>query len=119
MVATAGDFDNAVLFKCCDSLGLLNTFEIAMTQLAPMLLNRGTTPGVQISVLVNRCKVMLTGLNLHGHQAVQGRNKLGLMVMSARHLENLLVLQQAERCVVVAGDLPHPVARQGVLQLEL
>ena len=70
MVATAGDFDNAVLLECCDSLGLLNTFEIAMTQLAPMLLNRGTTPGVQISVLVNRCKVMLTGLNLHGHQAV-------------------------------------------------
>ena len=63
-----------------------------MAQLAPMLLYRGTTPSVQISVLVNRCEVMLTGFNLHGHQAVQGRNKLRFMVMSARHLENLLIL---------------------------
>ena len=39
--------------------------------------------------------------------------------MSARHLENLLVFQQAERCVVVTSYLPHPVARQGILKLEL
>ena len=84
-----------------------------------MLLDGSASPSIQITILVNRCEVMLTGFNLHGHQAVQGRNKLGFMVMSARHLENLLVLQQAERCVVVAGNLPHSMARQGVLQLEL
>lgn len=39
--------------------------------------------------------------------------------MGASHLEHLLVLEQAQRCVVVARDLPHSVARERVLKLEL
>ena len=62
---------------------------------------------------------MLTSLNLHSHEAVQSRDDFRLVVMSARHLQDLLVLEQAQRGIVIAGDLPDSMTRKRVLQLKL
>ena len=92
MVSTASDLDNTVLLQRSDPLGLLYTLEVSMAKLSSMLLHRGTAPSVQISILVNRCKMMLPSLYLHGHQAIQCWNKLWLVVVSSCHLEHRLTL---------------------------
>ena len=100
------------------SLGLVLTLEVAMAELASVLLYRGAAPSIQITVLINRGKVVLTCIYLNRLYACKGWNQLGLVVMSPCHLHDSLVLEQAKRGVIVARHHAHTIVAERILKLE-
>ena len=84
-----------------------------------MLLNRGATPSVKISIRVDRSEMVLSSFDLHGLKPAKSWDKLGLVVVRPSHLQDLLVLKQTQCRVVVAGHLSDPMTRKRVLELEL
>ena len=118
VVASASNFNDTVFLKLSDSLWLLNSFEITMTELPSVLLNRCAAPGVQVAVLINCCEMMFSAINLNGLDACQSGNQLRLVVMGTCHLKDCLIFKQANGLKVVARNHPDTMHTQGVLNLE-
>lgn len=65
MVATACYSRDPVHLEGSNSLWLIDTLEVTMTQLSSVLLNRGAAPRIEISILIDCSEVMLTCIYLN------------------------------------------------------
>ena len=91
MVTTAGNFSYPVHFKAGKTFWLFLCFEIAMAELASVLLNWRAAPGVKVSVLVDSGEVVLTWIDLRRLKSSESRHKLRLVIVSTCHLHNSLI----------------------------
>ena len=65
MIGSTLNPHNSVLLQGGHSFGRFLPLEVTMAQLAPVLLDRVGTPGVQVPILVDRGEVVFTRLDLN------------------------------------------------------
>ena len=62
MESSTDDFDDSMFFESSYALGLLLCFKVSMTELAFILTGLGTTPSIEITVLITCCIVMISAI---------------------------------------------------------
>jgi len=117
VVPTTSHSGDSVIFESSHSLGLGDCFQLSVSELSPILLNRGASPGVKVSVLVNSCVMILSAVDLHCLKACQPWDQFGLLVRT-RKLHHSLILQKAQSRRVVASDHPYSMHVQRLVQFE-